>query len=203
MQLVIDISEEDYKALKQGHVPFAVLDVIMNGTPIPKGNEYAKEQTSWIPVSERLPNHDEYIKNNGLFNVSDGNRSYSEWFDIYDKQMFGEPTMSGFRVDYAITAWMPLPESYREMTRQEEIEHNKTKQLLDELSKMSPMVISTAYLYAINYITYGVDVTEKWLTATENAANIERAYKDGYYDALKRPKSEVSDTHNKHINMEK
>ena len=161
-----------------------------------------REQTRWIPVSERLPNRDEYIKNNGLFNVSDGNRSYSEWFDIYDKQMFGEPTMSGFRVDYAVTAWMPLPESYHEMTRQEEIEHAKTKQLLDELSKMSPMVINTAYLYAINYITYGVDVTEKWLTATENAANIERAYKDGYYDALKRMKSEVSDTH-RNINMEK
>ena len=72
-----------------------------------------REQTSWIPVSERLPNHDEYIKNNGLFNVSDGNRSYSEWFDIYDKQRFGEPTMNGFRVDRAVTAWMPLPEKYK------------------------------------------------------------------------------------------
>lgn len=67
---------------------------------------------TWIPVTERLPNHDEYIKNNGLFNVSDGDRSYSEWFDIYDKQMFGEPTISGFRVDYAVIAWMPLPERY-------------------------------------------------------------------------------------------
>ena len=72
-----------------------------------------KEQERWILVSERLPNHDEYIKNNGLFNVSDENRSYSEWFDIYDKQMFGEPTISGFRVDYAVTAWMPLPEKYK------------------------------------------------------------------------------------------
>lgn len=70
-------------------------------------------QSKWIPVSEGLPNRDEYIKNNGLFIVSDGNRSYSEWFDIYGKQRFGEPTMSGFRVDYAVTAWMPLPEPYR------------------------------------------------------------------------------------------
>ena len=46
-----------------------------------------------------------------LFNVSDGNRSYSEWFDIYDKQRFGEPTMAGFRVDYAVTAWRPLPKA--------------------------------------------------------------------------------------------
>lgn len=65
----------------------------------------------WIPCSERLPSHDEYIKNNGLFNVSDGDRSYSEWYDN-DKLRFGEPTMSGFRVDYAVIAWMPLPEPY-------------------------------------------------------------------------------------------
>ena len=71
-----------------------------------------KAEQRWIPCSERLPNHDEYIKNNGLFNVSDGDRSYSEWFDIHDKQMFGEPTISGFRVDYAVIAWMPLPETY-------------------------------------------------------------------------------------------
>ena len=72
------------------------------------------ELPRWIPVSERLPSHDEYIKNNGLFNVSDGNRSYSEWFDIYDTQKFGEPTMTGFRVDCAVTAWQELPEPYKE-----------------------------------------------------------------------------------------
>lgn len=38
MQIVIDISKEDYKALKQGHVPFNVLDVIMSGTSLPKGH---------------------------------------------------------------------------------------------------------------------------------------------------------------------
>ena len=70
-------------------------------------------EQKWIPVSERLPNREEYIKNNGLFNVSDGNRSYSEWFDIYDKQRFGEPTMYGFRVDRCVIAWMPLPEPWK------------------------------------------------------------------------------------------
>ena len=81
--------------------------------PIDIFEKLVSQELKWIPVSERLPNRDEYIKNNGLFNVSDGNRSYSEWFDIYDKRRFGEPTIMGFRVDYAVTAWMPLSEPYK------------------------------------------------------------------------------------------
>lgn len=77
--------------------------------PIPL---YRLEQ--WIPCSERLPNEEEYRKNNGMFNVTDGNRSYSEWFDPYDKKGFGEPTMCGFRVDRCVIAWQPLPEPYKE-----------------------------------------------------------------------------------------
>ena len=72
------------------------------------------EQTRWIPCSERLPNNHECIKNNGLFNVSDGNRSYFGWFDIYDTKRFVKPTIAGFRVDNAVTAWMPLPQPYAE-----------------------------------------------------------------------------------------
>ena len=49
---------------------------------------------------------------------------------------------------------------------------------------MPPMVITTAYLYAINYTLYGENVTEKWLTATRNAAALEKAYMKGQYDAL-------------------
>ena len=51
---------------------------------------------------------------------------------------------------------------------------------------MPPMVIATAYLHAINYTLYGEDVTEKWLTATQNASVLEKAYRKGYYDALQR-----------------
>ena len=67
-------------------------------------------------------------------------------------------------------------------------EEYKTKQLIDELSKMSPMVIATAYLHAVNYTLYGEDVTEKWTTATQNASALEKAYRRGYYDALQRLK---------------
>lgn len=63
---------------------------------------------------------------------------------------------------------------------------SKENPLIDELSKMSPMVIKTAYLHAINYTLYGEDVTEKWLTATQNASALEKAYKKGYDDALRK-----------------
>ena len=62
----------------------------------------------------------------------------------------------------------------------------ESKQLIDELSKMPPMVIATAYLHAINYTLYGVDVTDKWVTATQNASALEKAYQEGYYEGLKR-----------------
>lgn len=77
-----------------------------------------REQARWIPISERLPSREACIKNNGLFIVSDGNRSYSEWFD-YDKKRFGELTMTGFRVDYAVTYWMPLPTPYEPQESEE------------------------------------------------------------------------------------
>jgi hypothetical protein len=66
------------------------------------------------------------------------------------------------------------------------------EKLINELLKMSPMVIQTAYLYATNYTLYGEDVTEKWLTATQNASALEKAYRKGYDDAL-RKQSESED----------
>lgn len=70
------------------------------------------------------------------------------------------------------------------MSKEKQIQEYESKQLIDELSKMPSMVIATAYLHAINYTLYGEDVTEKWLTATQNASALEKAYKKGYYDAL-------------------
>lgn len=71
------------------------------------------------------------------------------------------------------------------MSKEKQIREYESKQLIDELSKMPPMVIATAYLHAINYTLYGVDVTEKWLTATQNTSALEKAYQKGYYDAMK------------------
>lgn len=70
------------------------------------------------------------------------------------------------------------------MSKEKQIQEYESRQLIDELSKMPPMVIATAYLHAINYTLYGEDVTEKWVTATEQAAILAKAYRKGYYDAM-------------------
>ena len=71
------------------------------------------------------------------------------------------------------------------MSKEKQIQEYQSKQLIDELSKMPPMVIATAYLYAINYTLYGEDVTGKWVTAIQNTSALEKAYRKGYYDAMK------------------
>lgn len=76
------------------------------------------QENQWIPCSERLPNREEYLKTNGIFIVTDGNRSYAEWFDKYESKGFGEPTMNGFRIDRCVVAWQPLPEPYKESEKE-------------------------------------------------------------------------------------
>lgn len=76
--------------------------------------EVAKEYgNGWIPCSERLPSKEEYRKCNGQFIVSDGNRTYATYFDIYDTLKFGEPTIERFRIDKCVIAWQPLPAPYQ------------------------------------------------------------------------------------------
>lgn len=72
----------------------------------------------------------------------------------------------------------------------EEKQKIESEQLIDELSKMPPMVIATAYLHAINYTLYGEDVTKKWTTATQNARALEKAYREGYSAALQKMRTE-------------
>ena len=38
MEIVINISDKDYQLMKDGHIPFNVLDKMMNGIPLPKGH---------------------------------------------------------------------------------------------------------------------------------------------------------------------
>lgn len=72
------------------------------------------------------------------------------------------------------------------MTKEEKIQKYRDRQLIDMLSKMPSMVIATAYIHAINYTLYGVDVTEKWLTAVQQSVALEKAYNKGFHDAVQR-----------------
>ncbi len=73
------------------------------------------ETTQWISVDKRLPNIDEYQDCNGIFIVTDGNRRYTSYFDIYKHEKFGHFDCSHnvpdpeFEPDNRIVAWMPMP----------------------------------------------------------------------------------------------
>lgn len=54
--------------------------------------------------------------------------------------------------------------------------------ILEELKNAPAMVLSTAYLYAVNYYKYGEDITKEWTTAVQNAAALEKAYIRGRQD---------------------
>ena len=77
------------------------------------------EVPQWIPCSERLPNKDEYLKNDGRFIVTDGNRVYQSIYDIYSAHcfrtlvLFDFGSRSNFEVDNCVIAWMPLPHPYK------------------------------------------------------------------------------------------
>lgn len=85
--------------------------------------EYGKDtnvrSNGWIPCSERLPNWNEYEKNDGRFIVTDGNRVYQSIFDIYfangcfkTLKLFhfvGGTQSASFEVDKCVIAWMELP----------------------------------------------------------------------------------------------
>lgn len=88
------------------------------------------------------------------------------------------------------------------MSKEKKILEYERKQLINELSKMPPMVIATAYLHAINYTLYGEDVTKAWVTATQQACALEKAYRKGYYDALhKQAESEPHEINDRNLKM--
>ena len=52
MEIVIKIDEKDYQPLKDGHIPFSVLDVIRNGTILPNGHGDLIDKSDLIPDSD-------------------------------------------------------------------------------------------------------------------------------------------------------
>ena len=76
----------------------------------------------WIPVAERLPTKEEYLKDDGRFILDDGNRRYQGLFDIYDSKFKFSKHISGIKYelfeDKSVIAWRPLPEPYQPYEKQ-------------------------------------------------------------------------------------
>lgn len=78
----------------------------------------------WIPVSERLPTNKEFLKDDGRFIVTDGNRVYQSLYDIYDTKRFIDVMYLGNAnfinsVDKRVIAWQSLPVPYKESEEEE------------------------------------------------------------------------------------
>ena len=77
----------------------------------------------WIPVSERLPNEEEFKKDDGRFMLDDGNRRYQGFFDIRDGCFKFLANISGLFPelveDKDVIAWQPLPERYQNDEQEE------------------------------------------------------------------------------------
>lgn len=58
--------------------------------------------------------------------------------------------------------------------------------ILDRFRGLPLWAVSMAYAYAYNIAQYGVDVSEKWETITQQEEMLKRAYGKGRYDEAKR-----------------
>lgn len=56
----------------------------------------------------------------------------------------------------------------------------------EEMEQIDQQTLNLAYLYVKNLVLYGADVTEKWETATEQSANLEKAYRKGFYEGIRK-----------------
>ena len=62
--------------------------------------------------------------------------------------------------------------------------------LLKLLAEENTQVLATAYMYARNFITYGVDVTKEWDTAVRQTEALNIAYLDGYREGYRSGRNE-------------
>lgn len=88
---------------------------------------------------------------------------------------------------------MDYSKAFELLNQDAEKERNKKadfkQQLLDKLSEEPTMVISTAYVYAKNYVIYGEDITKAWTTAVQQASILEKARQQAWaeaYDSFKK-----------------
>lgn len=60
-----------------------------------------------------------------------------------------------------------------------------SEKMYEEIQQIDEKILSYAIAYAKNLMLYGSDVTKEWNTATVQSANLEKAYRKGYYDAMR------------------
>ena len=68
------------------------------------------------------------------------------------------------------------------------IDDNVKQKLLNLLAEEPTMVLSTAYVYAKNYVMYGEDITKAWNTAVQQASIIQEVRHKAWaeaYDSFK------------------
>lgn len=108
MEIVYDILSDEPDNIK-ANIIIEAFDIAIEALKEP--------ERKWIPVSERLPNMEEYLENDGRFILDDGNRRYQGLFDIYDKKFKFSKHLSGLSYelieDNCVIAWQPLPEPYK------------------------------------------------------------------------------------------
>ena len=64
------------------------------------------------------------------------------------------------------------------------VQDAQKKQMLKDLAEHPTIVIATAYLYALHYNLYGIDISKEWDTVVKQSQALEEAYNKGYYDAM-------------------
>ena len=72
-----------------------------------------EHNNGWISVDDRLPNKEEYLKDDGRFIVTDGNRAYQSHYDIYNGMFVWSGFASVPQEDKCVIAWQPLPAPYK------------------------------------------------------------------------------------------
>lgn len=92
-------------------------------------------------------------------------------------------------INISLTRLDEILKKYGVCDDENKLDDNVRWQLLDKLSKESIMVLETAYVYAKNYVLYGIDITKAWTTAVQQASNVERVKLDAWakaYDSFKK-----------------
>lgn len=79
--------------------------------------EALEQEPKWIPVTERLPTlNDDGVSDMVLLCWSDGQRTVGAYRG--DRTFVGQAWPVAKDVSVTVTAWMPLPESYKEESEQ-------------------------------------------------------------------------------------